>query len=103
MSTETYADALRRELPDWTITRAATPAEELALAAKAPIITGHRFPTELLEAAENLELFACTAAGRNYLPVEQLAANDITIADASGTHGPEHSGARSCKSLFIRT
>jgi len=88
MSTETYADALRRELPDWTITRAATPAEELALAAKAPIITGHRFPTELLEAAENLELFACAAAGRNHLPVEQLAANDVTIVNASGVHGP---------------
>jgi len=88
MSTETYADALQRELLDRTITYAATPAEELALVAKAPVITEHRLSTELLEAAKNLELSVCAVAGRNHLPVEQLAANDVTIVDASEVHGP---------------
>ncbi|MFC6798659.1 MULTISPECIES: D-2-hydroxyacid dehydrogenase [unclassified Haladaptatus] len=88
MPVEEYAAALRARLPDHDIAVARTPSEERELIEHAPVVTGGVIDEELLDAAENLELFACVYAGYNHLPLEKLAARDIAVTTASGVHGP---------------
>jgi phosphoglycerate dehydrogenase-like enzyme len=88
MSSERYADLLRERLPDHEVVRAGTPAEELELIAEAPVATGHLLREELLAAADQLELFACSAAGVGHLPLEALEERGVAVTNASGVHGP---------------
>ncbi len=84
---ERYVEALRERLPEWQIRHARTPAAERELVATAPVVTGLRMREELLEAAENLELFACLYAGVGHLPGEAFQQRDIPVTNASGVHG----------------
>jgi phosphoglycerate dehydrogenase-like enzyme len=88
MSSERYADELRERLPDHDIVRAGTPAEELEFIREVPVATGHLLREELLAAAEELELFACSAAGVGHLPLDALEQRGVAVTNASGVHGP---------------
>jgi phosphoglycerate dehydrogenase-like enzyme len=83
-----YADALRERLPDATVHLPETTDETVELAAEAPIITGTRLPETVLDAASELRLFACAAAGYNHLPLDELEGRGVTVTNASGVHGP---------------
>ncbi|MFC6827002.1 D-2-hydroxyacid dehydrogenase [Halopelagius fulvigenes] len=83
-----YADALRERLPDATVRLPETTDEAVELAADAPIITGSSLPDEVLDAADELRLFACAAAGYDHLPLDELEARGVTVTNASGVHGP---------------
>ncbi|WP_267640033.1 D-2-hydroxyacid dehydrogenase [Haloarchaeobius amylolyticus] len=85
---EQYAEALRDRLPDHDVTLARTPKEEREGIEDAEIVTGMWLTDELLDHAENLELFACAYAGTGHLPRDRLAEQGVTLTNASGVHGP---------------
>ena len=82
------ADALRERLPGAEVARARTPAEERDLIRDARIAVGLNIDEALLDAAEELELFACVFAGTGHLPRELLADRGVAVTNASGVHGP---------------
>jgi phosphoglycerate dehydrogenase-like enzyme len=81
-----YAAALRERLPDREIALARTPREERELVADAPVVTGVGIDEELLEAAEELELFACAYAGYGHLPMDALRERGVAVTNAAGIH-----------------
>lgn len=84
---DAYVDALQDRLPDADIELARTPAEERALLEEARVATGASLDPDLLDSAEQLELFACVYAGTEHLPMETLADRDVAVTNASGVHG----------------
>ncbi|SEQ06509.1 D-2-hydroxyacid dehydrogenase [Natrinema salaciae] len=85
---EQYADAIRARLPDHTVALARTPAEERSRIETARFVTGMTLEPELLEAAADLEVFACAYAGTGHLPLDELADRGVAVTNASGVHGP---------------
>jgi phosphoglycerate dehydrogenase-like enzyme len=85
---EKYAAALREALPDHEVAFAATPHEARALIETAPVVTGLTIDEDLLDAAGDLEWFACIAAGTDHLPLDALTKRDVVVTNASGVHGP---------------
>ena len=85
---EQYAAAIRDRLPDRTVRLARTPAEERELIRNAPFVTGMMLEEDVLEAAENLEVFACAYAGTGHLPLDRLEEQGVAVTNASGVHGP---------------
>ncbi|MWV39595.1 D-2-hydroxyacid dehydrogenase [Natrialba sp. INN-245] len=85
---ERYADALRDRLPDRTIRLARTPSEEREAIRHAAFVTGMVLEDDLLEVAENLEVFACAYAGTGHLPLDRLEEHEVAVTNASGVHGP---------------
>ncbi|WP_435364240.1 D-2-hydroxyacid dehydrogenase [Haloarchaeobius sp. DYHT-AS-18] len=85
---EQYAAALRDRLPDHEVTLARTPKQEREYIEDAEIVTGMWLTDELLDRAENLQLFACAYAGTGHLPRDRLAEMGVTLTNASGVHGP---------------
>ncbi|WP_058366561.1 D-2-hydroxyacid dehydrogenase [Haloparvum sedimenti] len=83
-----YAAALRERLPDHEVALATTPAEERELVRNARVATGFSMGPELLDAAENLELFACVYAGTGHLDLEAFDERGVAVTNASGVHGP---------------
>jgi len=83
-----YADAIRERLPDATVAHARTPHEERELVRAAPVVTGVGIDEALLEAADELALFACAFAGTGHLPMDELAARGVTVTNAGGIHAP---------------
>jgi phosphoglycerate dehydrogenase-like enzyme len=83
-----YAAALRERLPDVEVTLAATPDERRQAVAETTVVTSNDLDAELLDAADDLGLFACTYAGVDHLPLEALRERDVAITNASGVHGP---------------
>ena len=81
-------DVIRETLSDMTVSLARTPAEERELLETARIAVGLDIDEELLNAAENLELFACVFAGTGHLPREALDDHDVAVTNASGVHAP---------------
>jgi phosphoglycerate dehydrogenase-like enzyme len=88
MSADEYAETLRERLPEKTIALARTPGEERELLKEAPIATGFTIEQDVLEEAENLELFACVFAGTGHLPLDAFEEQGVTVTNASGVHGP---------------
>ncbi|ELZ31480.1 phosphoglycerate dehydrogenase [Halogeometricum pallidum JCM 14848] len=88
LSMESYAEALRERLPDRTVTLARTPRQERELVAEARVATGIDLDPELVESASNLELFACTFAGTDHVPTDELAARGVGVTNAGGIHAP---------------
>lgn len=88
LSVKDYAATLQSQLPELDVTLAETRAEEQELLREATVATGYNISSDQVEAAESLELFMCTFAGTGHLPTETLEANDVTVASASGVHGP---------------
>ncbi|WP_459809605.1 D-2-hydroxyacid dehydrogenase [Halopiger thermotolerans] len=85
---EQYAAAIRERLPDQTVRLARTPAEEREAIRDAAFVTGMTLEDDLLEVAENLEVFACAYAGTGHLPMDRLEERGVTVTNASGVHGP---------------
>ena len=83
-----YAEAIRERVPDCPVRVARTPADERDLLATAPIATGLSIDDDLVEAASQLELFACAYAGTGHLPLEALSRAGVAVTNASGVHGP---------------
>jgi phosphoglycerate dehydrogenase-like enzyme len=91
-----YVDALAERLPDVDVTLAATPAEQREAVAEAPVVTSNDLDPALLaaaddaadDAADGMRLFACTYAGVDHLPMDDLHERGVTITNASGVHGP---------------
>jgi phosphoglycerate dehydrogenase-like enzyme len=80
-----YAAALRERLPEHGVRLARTPeAERDAFAAR--VVTGHRVDSEQLDAG--MEVFACSWAGTDHLPVDDLADAGVAVTNAAGVHGP---------------
>jgi len=88
MPASDYAAALRERLPDATIEIARTPREERDLASDARVISSRDIDEELIERADDLELFAGIAAGYEHLPLEMLAEYGVAVTNASGIHAP---------------
>ncbi|MCL7417298.1 MAG: D-2-hydroxyacid dehydrogenase [Halalkalicoccus sp.] len=88
LSTEPYAEELRERLPDREVRRARTPSEERDLIEHARVATGVRIDEDLLERAEDLELFACAFAGTEHLPIEALRERGVAVTNAGGIHAP---------------
>ncbi|MDQ2051956.1 D-2-hydroxyacid dehydrogenase [Natronolimnohabitans sp. A-GB9] len=88
MPVEQYAASIRDRLPERTVGLARTPAEERTAIEDARFVTGMTLDEELLEAAENLEVFACAYAGTGHLPIERLEERGVAVTNASGVHGP---------------
>jgi phosphoglycerate dehydrogenase-like enzyme len=83
-----YADLLRERLPDREVVHARTPAEEAKLVGESRVVTGHAPPDGLLDAADAIDMFACTYAGTDHLPVDELESSGVIVTNASGVHGP---------------
>ena len=83
-----YADCIRERLPDADVRHARTPHEERRLVRHAPVVTGIAIDEELLDHAQDLELFACAFSGTGHLPTEQLEARGVTVTNAAGIHAP---------------
>lgn len=88
LSMSAYADRLRDRLPDSSIRLAQTPQEERDLVQEARVVTGIDLDEQLLDRAQNLELFACTFAGTDHVPVDALAERGVTVMNAGGIHAP---------------
>ncbi len=83
-----YADAIRERLPNADVRHARTPHEERELVENAPVVTGVDIDEDVLDAAGELELFACAFAGTGHLPNEALEAAGVTVTNAGGIHAP---------------
>ncbi|WP_458188124.1 D-2-hydroxyacid dehydrogenase [Haladaptatus sp. NG-WS-4] len=88
LSMESYAQELRQRLPDRSIALARTPKQERDLVADARVVTGITVDEDLLAHADRLELFACTFAGTDHVPLDAFAERGITVTNAGGIHAP---------------
>ncbi|GAB3672693.1 NAD(P)-dependent oxidoreductase [Halopiger thermotolerans] len=88
LSMESYAETLRERLPDHTVALARTPKEERELVPQARVVTGITIDEALLEDADRLELFACTFAGTDHVPMDALAEHEVAVTNAGGIHAP---------------
>ena len=88
LSAVDYASALRDRLPDAEVAVGRTPAEEHDLIESAPIVTGFSMTPDEVEAAANMDLFACVYAGVGHLDLDAFEANGTAVTNASGVHGP---------------
>ncbi|SEH13508.1 Phosphoglycerate dehydrogenase [Natronorubrum sediminis] len=85
---EECSDRLRDRLPDADVRQASSRREERELVRDAAVVVGRDLRPELLEAAENLQLFACSSAGVGHLDLEAFRERGIAVTNASGVHGP---------------
>ncbi|UTF54351.1 NAD(P)-dependent oxidoreductase [Natronosalvus rutilus] len=88
LSMESYAETLRERLPERTVELARTPAAERELVSQARVVTGITIEEAMLEHAERLELFACTFAGTDHVPMDALADHGVAVTNAGGIHAP---------------
>ncbi|MFC4360320.1 NAD(P)-dependent oxidoreductase [Halobium salinum] len=88
LSMESYAETLRDRLPDRSVALARTPREERELVPGARVVTGITVEEDLLGRADRLELFACTFAGTDHVPVAALAERGVAVTNAGGIHAP---------------
>lgn len=88
LSMESYAEALRERLPDRSVALARTPKQERDLVPEARVVTGITLEEALLERADRLELFACTFAGTDHVPMDALAEHGVGVTNAGGIHAP---------------
>jgi len=88
MDPERYVEALRERLPDREVAYAATPAAERELLPGASVLAGLDADEETLDRAESLELFACSYAGVDHLPLDALEERGVAVTNAAGVHAP---------------
>ncbi|WP_435178503.1 D-2-hydroxyacid dehydrogenase [Halorussus sp. AFM4] len=85
---ERYLDAIRERVSTFDVERARTRAETLEKIPDATVVAGKAIDDEALDRAENMELFACTSAGYDHLPLAELEARGVAVTNGSGIHGP---------------
>ena len=87
LSMASYADELRDRLGD-RVALARTPKAERELIPNARVVTGITIDEDLLSQADRLELFACTFAGTDHVPMDALETRGIGVTNAGGIHAP---------------
>lgn len=85
---ERCAAALRDRLDDYEVHLARSDSEELDLIADAEVAVGGDMREEVLAAADDLELFACSSAGVGHLDLDAFRERGVAVTNASGVHGP---------------
>lgn len=85
---EQYAECLRQRLPDLEVQLARTPEQEENYVQDADVVTGMELSADLLDHAQSLRWFACSFAGTDHLPMEELERRGVAVTNASGVHGP---------------
>jgi phosphoglycerate dehydrogenase-like enzyme len=88
MSPRAYRDAIAERLPDADVRLATTDDERRDLVPEARVITGRDIDRAELARAEHLDLFACTFAGTDHLPMDAFADAGVAVTNASGVHAP---------------
>ena len=88
LSMESYAETLRERLPEREVALARTPDAERELVSRARVATGKTIGESLAAQGDRLELFACTFAGTDHVPVEALVDRGVTVTNAGGIHAP---------------
>ena len=88
ISMESYASELRDRLPDTTVRVAKTPPQERTIVKSADIVSGQNIDESLIEEADTMSVFACTWAGTEHLPTDELRAAGVAVTNASGIHAP---------------
>ncbi|EJN57707.1 D-2-hydroxyacid dehydrogenase [Halogranum rubrum] len=88
LSMESYAETLQERMPEHDVALARTPKEERELVEEARVVTGIAIDENLLARAENLELFACTFAGTDHVPMDELESRGVAVTNAGGIHAP---------------
>jgi phosphoglycerate dehydrogenase-like enzyme len=88
LSMESYAEKLRDRLSGGTVALAQTPRQERELIQEARVVTGINIDEQLLDEATNLELFACTFAGTDHVPIDALVERGVSVMNAGGIHAP---------------
>ncbi|WP_458209282.1 NAD(P)-dependent oxidoreductase [Haladaptatus sp. NG-SE-30] len=88
LSMESYAEELRQRLPGRSVALARTPKQERELVTDARVVTGITVDEDLLARADRLELFACTFAGTDHVPMDAFAERGIAVTNAGGIHAP---------------
>jgi phosphoglycerate dehydrogenase-like enzyme len=83
-----YAAELRERLHDCEVRLARTPHEEREYVADAAVATGEDVDREVLAGAMDLELFACSWAGTEHLPLDALEEQGVAVTNAAGIHAP---------------
>jgi len=79
-------DALRERGIESTLVR--TDAETRAALSDAEVVVGGYLSEAQLDAAPNLNLFACTSAGVGHLDLDAFRERGVAVTNASGVHGP---------------
>ncbi|MFB6356679.1 MAG: NAD(P)-dependent oxidoreductase, partial [bacterium] len=85
---ENYVREIEDRLPGHSVKLARTPDQERELIKTADVVTGKGITEDIVRSAERLQLFACTFAGVDHLPLDVLADEDVSVTNASGVHGP---------------
>mgnify|MGYP006276362159 FL=1 len=88
LDADQYAETIRKRLPAADVRVAKTPQEEREALRTATVATGLDIDPDVLDEAENLELFACVFAGTEHLPLDALADHGVAVTNASGVHAP---------------
>ncbi|WP_290819066.1 D-2-hydroxyacid dehydrogenase [Halovivax sp.] len=88
LSMESYAEVLRERLPERSVELARTPRAERDLIARARVVTGITLDAERVGATDRLELFACTFAGTDHVPTDELVEHGVAVTNAGGIHAP---------------
>ena len=83
---EALVEAIESRLPAGTVELARTAEAERATIAEADVVVADTIDEELLSAADDLSLFACSYAGYDHLPLERLRERGVTVTNASGVH-----------------
>ncbi len=83
-----YVQLIEEKLPQYTVGHARTPTAERRLIESARFATGVDCPEELLECAEELELFVVASSGYGHLPMDSFRERGIALANAAGIHAP---------------
>lgn len=88
LSMAAYAEALKARLPEYSVHHARVPAAERAAAEDARVLTGIEPPKGTSDHDSAVELFACTFAGVDHLPLEALTEQGVIVTNAAGIHAP---------------
>lgn len=83
-----YAETIQNRLPEYRVRHADSPKQEREYIETAEIVTGTTIEPDLLEVADNLELFGCTWAGYGHLPLDKMSEAGVTVTNASGVFAP---------------
>jgi phosphoglycerate dehydrogenase-like enzyme len=78
--------ALRERVGSDSIALARTESDVHEHLPNATVVVGPTISADQLDRADSLELFACSYAGTDHLPLSELAAKDVTVTNAGGVH-----------------
>ena len=85
---EQYAEAIRQQLDGWEVVYPESSAHERELLGKARVVTGAYLDPDDIPEGADIELFAYTFTGTDYLPLDSYAELGITVTNASGVPAP---------------